>query len=140
MRFLSFHVDYFWYHVTQKGRSKVVEDITEANHERRVEDALVLFISMEKQDEGNPKVIDNAVTEIGKISDQLKVRTIVLNPFAHLFGELSSLEYAQRTLIEIAQKLETRNLYVVRIPFGWFNELEMKAKGHPLSRIARIIE
>ncbi len=140
MRFLSFHVDYFWYHVTQKGRSKVVEGITEANQECRVEDALVLFISMEKQDEGNPKVIDNAVTEIGKISDQLKVHTIVLNPFAHLFGELSSLEYAQRALVELAQKLETRNFYVVRIPFGWFNELEMKAKGHPLSRIARIIE
>jgi len=36
--------------------------------------------------------------------------------------------------------LKLKNYSVLRLPFGWFNELEMKAKGHPLSRISRIIE
>jgi threonyl-tRNA synthetase len=28
---------------------------------------------------------------------------------------------------------------VVRTPFGWFNTLDIQAKGHPLSRVARVI-
>ena len=28
---------------------------------------------------------------------------------------------------------------VTRTPFGWFNTLEIRAKGHPLSRVARTI-
>ena len=51
MRFLSFHVDYFWYKVTKKGRSGLVEEITDSNKENRVVDAIILFISIEKQDE-----------------------------------------------------------------------------------------
>ncbi len=50
---------------------------------------------------------------------------------------LSSLDYA---LKNVAYSLEVKGYVVVRIPFGWFNELEMRAKGHPLSRIARMIE
>jgi threonyl-tRNA synthetase len=57
MRFLSFHVDHFWYKVTKKGRSKIIEEITEENREGRIEDALVLFISMEKLDEEDPNLI-----------------------------------------------------------------------------------
>jgi threonyl-tRNA synthetase len=37
-------------------------------------------------------------------------------------------------------KLKLKGYFVLRLPFGWFNELEMKAKGHPLSRISRIVE
>jgi threonyl-tRNA synthetase len=140
MRFLSFHVDYFWYKVSQRGRSGVVEEIDNTNKERRVENALVLFISTEKRDEANPGVETRVVAEIEKITTQLKVTTVVINPYAHLFGELSSLDYALKVLKDIASILEAKGYVVVRIPFGWFNELEMRAKGHPLSRIARMIE
>ena len=35
--------------------------------------------------------------------------------------------------------LRERGIEAIRTPFGWFNTLEMKAKGHPLSRVARVI-
>ena len=28
---------------------------------------------------------------------------------------------------------------MTRTPFGWFNILDIRAKGHPLSRVARTI-
>ena len=140
MRFLSFHVDYFWYKVTKKGRSKVIEEITEENKENRVENALVLFISMEKRDEEDPNLIEKGISEIEKITNQLKVSNLVILPFAHLFGQLSSLDYAFESFKKIESILNSKNYSVLRLPFGWFNELEMKAKGHPLSRISRIVE
>jgi threonyl-tRNA synthetase len=140
MRFLSFHVDYFRHKVTKKGRSKVIEEILEENKENQVNNALVLFISMEKSDETKTEIIEKGINEIEKITKQLKVSTIVIVPFAHLFGQLSSLEYAFESFKKIESLLKLKNYSVLRLPFGWFNELEMKAKGHPLSRISRIVE
>jgi threonyl-tRNA synthetase len=140
MRFLSFHVDYFRHKVTKKGRSKVFEEISESNMENQVGNALVLFISMEKSDETKTEIIEKGVTEIEKITEQLKISNIVIIPFAHLFGQLSSLEYAFESFKKIESLLKLKEYSVLRLPFGWFNELEMKAKGHPLSRISRIIE
>ncbi len=140
MRFLSFHVDYFRHKVTKKGRSKVIEEILEENKENQVEDALVLFISMEKSDEAKTEILEKGINEIEKITKQLKISNIVVIPFAHLFGQLSSLEYAFESFKKIESLLKLKEYSVLRLPFGWFNELEMKAKGHPLSRISRIVE
>ena len=140
MRFLSFHVNSFWYKVTKKGRSAIIESITEENRENQVENALVLFISMEKRDETNPEILERTIAEIVKITNQLKITNIVIIPFAHLFGKLSTLEFAFESFKKIESTLRTQGFFVSRLPFGWFNELEMKAKGHPLSRISRIIK
>ncbi|TES94790.1 MAG: hypothetical protein E3J90_11505 [Promethearchaeota archaeon] len=140
MRFLSFHVDYFRYKVTKKGRSKVIEEITENNREAQIKNALVLFITIEKRDEENPEFLKRGIAEIEKITVQLKISNIVIVPFAHLFGQLSTLEFAFMSFKRIESNLKLKDYSVLRLPFGWFNELEMKAKGHPLSRISRIIE
>ena len=140
MRFLSFHVDYFQYKVTKKGRSKVIEKITEDNREAQIKNALVLFISTEKRDEENSEILKKSIIEIEKITNQLKISNIVIVPFAHLFGQLSTIEFSFEFFKRIELKLKMKDYSVLRLPFGWFNELEMKAKGHPLSRISRIIE
>ncbi len=140
MRFLSFHVDYFRYKVTKKGRSKVIEEITEDNRESQIKNALVLFISTEKRDEENSEILKKSIIEIEKITNQLKIPNIVIVPFAHLFGQLSTIEFSFEFFKKIESKLKMMDYSVLRLPFGWFNELEMKAKGHPLSRISRIIE
>ncbi len=140
MRFLSFHVDYFRYKVTKKGRSKVVEEITEDNREAQIKNALVLFISTEKRDEENSEILKKSILEIEKITNQLKISNIVIVPFAHLFGQLSTIEFSFEFFKKIESELKIMDYSMLRLPFGWFNELEMKAKGHPLSRISRIIE
>ena len=140
MRFLSFHVNNFSYKITKKGRSKILEEITEENKENQVDNAIVLFIATEKEDESNSDIYENVIREILKIVNQLKVKNIVLIPFAHLFGQLSSLDFAFESLKYIEKLLKDKGFSVIRMPFGWFSEFDMKAKGHPLSRISRIIK
>ena len=140
MRFLSFHCDYFRYKATKRSRSKIFEELTEENRENGFENVIALYISVEKRDEGSTEFIPNTIKEIEKIATQLKVSNIILLSFAHLFGELSNPEFGLKALKNLERKLVENGFNVLRPPFGWFNELELKAKGHPLSRISRKIE
>lgn len=140
MRFLSFHCDYFRFKATKRSRSKIFEELTEENRENGFENVMALYISVEKRDEDSTEFIPKAIKEIEKIANQLKVSNVIVLSFAHLFGELSNPEFGLKALKNLEKKLVENGFNVLRPPFGWFNELELKAKGHPLSRISRKIE
>ena len=139
MRFLSFHCEYFNYKTTKKSRSKILEDLTDDNKEGGLINTLVLFISIEKQDEINQGFLENGIIEIENIINQLNVKNIIILSFAHLFGSLSDPKFGFESLKNLEKKLLEKKYTVLRPPFGWFNELELKAKGHPLSRMSRMI-
>ncbi len=137
MRVLIWHVEEFVCRITERGRSPIVEEFDDPV--TAVEDALLLLVSVEKADEADPAgVAQKAAEEIAAHAAQLKVDTVVVHPFAHLFGELSRPRNAVKVLDATAEELRARGLTAIRTPFGWFNELEIKAKGHPLSRLARV--
>ena len=136
MRFLIMHVNSFCCTITTKGRSKVYEDYD--NLVTQVDEALIVLTSVEKGDERHPeRVARRAATEIVKLSSQLNVSTVVLHPFAHLFGELSTPQVAIDVLNRTHQEILGTGLQSHRTPFGWFNTLQIDAKGHPISRVAR---
>ena len=138
MRFLVLHVNSFGCTITSKGRSKVVEDYDDPV--TRVEEALVVLASVEQGDECDPGLVaQRAAAEIIKLSAQLKVTTVVLHSFAHLFATLSAPEVAIEVLSRTHDALVAAEMRSVRTPFGWFNTLQIDAKGHPLSRVARIV-
>jgi len=138
MRFLAIHVDYFSSKITQKGRSKLIEPYDDPT--TQVDEALVLLTSVEKGDEAAPDVVaDRAAEEIGRLAGNLKVGTVVLHSFAHLFAELSAPDVAVQVMKDVEGRLRARGFTVIRTPFGYFNTLDIKAKGHPYSRVARII-
>lgn len=141
MRVLIIHVDSFTCRVTEKGRSKVVETFSEENRETAVGEALLVLTSVEKGDEAAPEIVAHkATTEIEALARQLKVNTIVLHSFAHLFAELGSPADALQIMKLTEEKLKTAmgdGTTIIRTPFGWFNTLDIKAKGHPLSKISR---
>jgi threonyl-tRNA synthetase len=138
MRFLILHVNSFCCTITTKGRSQVYEKYDDPV--TRVAEALVVLASVERGDERAPGLVaKRAGTEVVKLAAQLKVPTVVLHPFAHLFGELSTPEVAIDILSRTQQELVTAGLRSYRTPFGWFNTLQIDAKGHPLSRVARIV-
>ena len=136
MRFLAWHVDYVRAEPTERGRSTFVEEPRAVN----ARNALLVFASFEKTDEVRQRdIVSKAVDEIGSIAAQLKVTNVVLNPFAHLFAEPSTVEVAAEMLRQVHAGLADRGLDVQRLSFGVFYELELKAKGHRLSRIARTV-
>jgi threonyl-tRNA synthetase len=138
MRFLILHVNSFCCTITEKGRSKVFEPYQDPV--TRVEDALLVLSSIEKGDERQPALVAQRTSgEIAKFASQLKVTTVVLHPFAHLFAELGSPEVAIDILKRTQHELTIAGLQALRTPFGWFNSLQIDAKGHPLSRVARIV-
>ncbi|HSJ52977.1 MAG TPA: threonyl-tRNA synthetase editing domain-containing protein [Anaerolineae bacterium] len=138
MRFLAWHVDRFKCRITERGRSPVVEEYDDP--ETVTGEALLVLVSVEKEDEAAPETVaSRAVAEIAAHAGNLKVQTVVLHPFAHLFGQLSKPAVAVQVLKMVEEGLRRRGMDVIRTPFGWFNSLEIEAKGHPLSRVARTI-
>ena len=138
MRFLMLHVFSFCCTITTKGRSKIYEAYNDPV--TRVDEALLVLSSVERGDERAPELVARrASAEIVKLAAQLKITTVVLHPFAHLFAELSAPEVAIDVLSHTQQALSDAGLHVHRTPFGWFNTLQIDAKGHPISRVARMV-
>jgi threonyl-tRNA synthetase len=135
---LMLHVDHFCSTVTERGRSRLIEEPPSKTVE--VDEALLVLISVERTDETSPEDVSlKAVEEISRLCHQLKANVIVLHPFAHLFADMSKPETALRVMRLTEEGLNQRGFKVVRTPFGWFNTLDLKAKGHPLSRVARTV-
>lgn len=136
MRFLAWHVDYVRAEPTERGRSTSVE----APRPVSAQNALLVFANFEKSDEPHPmEIVGKATVEIASIAGQLKVTTVVLNPFAHLFAEPSRPVVAAEMLGQLQLSLAGKGLEVESLSFGLFYELELRAKGHRLSRIARTV-
>jgi hypothetical protein len=138
MRLLMLHVDHFACRVTEKGRSPVVEPADPP--ETAVGEALVVLAAAEKGDETDTaRVAARAADEVAGQAARVRATTVVLHPFAHLFADLAPPAAAVEILKGAEARLAARGLTVLRTPFGWFNTLELRAKGHPLSRVARTV-
>jgi len=125
MKLLLIHSDYIEYEVKDKDR---------------LEEALTAFTAVEKVDEKSPRqAVLDATTEIEKTAMQLKVKNIMLYPYAHLSPDLASPKKAQEILIEIEYELRNKNFNVKRSPFGWYKAFKISCKGHPLSELSREI-
>ncbi|MFZ5644849.1 MAG: threonyl-tRNA synthetase editing domain-containing protein [Bacillota bacterium] len=139
MRFIMMHVNSFRSCITEKGRSRVVEPPDPK--ETAVGESLVVLSSVEAGDEEQPAAVaEKAAGEIEKNARNLKVNTVVIHPFAHLFADLGPPEAAIDIMDRAKEILAGRGFKVERTPFGWFNTLEIDAKGHPYSRVARIVK
>ncbi|MEM3227637.1 MAG: threonyl-tRNA synthetase editing domain-containing protein [Candidatus Micrarchaeaceae archaeon] len=135
-RFMAWHVDYFKAVPSEQGRSQVYEKGESID----TGDALLVFISFEKNDvESESRILDRTYNELASLAAQLKVSTVVLNPFAHLFGELAQPQDAMEMLDKLYEMFKDRGFDARKLSFGLFYEIELKAKGHRLSRVSRIV-
>jgi threonyl-tRNA synthetase len=138
MRLLVLHVDRFAYTVTEPSRSRLREPVEQRTH--AVANALVALASVEREDEAAPAATaEAAAVELATLAGRLGVVRLVLHPFAHLFGEPSAPAVAVDVLDSVKARLEAAGLEVHRSPFGWFTSWDLQAKGHPISRVARIV-
>ena len=134
MKILFIHSDYLEYEAKEKLR--FAEEVKEKKH--KIDECLVVFTAVEKNDEKNPGgVVKNAVREIKDVSDKVKTKRIVIYPYAHLSSSLASPENAKNILAEMEESLEGYD--VVRAPFGWYKSFKLSCKGHPLSELSREI-
>lgn len=138
MRTLMIHSDYLRYKT--RSKTKIAEDIDDEKRAGDVDNALVVFIAVEKEDEENPEVIvQKAVKEILNVQNKVNAENIVIYPYAHLSSSLSSPQTATDILKKIEESLLENNEAVMRVPFGWYKSFEISCKGHPLSELSRTI-
>jgi len=139
MKILSLHCDYIKFKPVRKAL-KAPEELSEKRKkELTVNEALVIMIAVEKKDEKNSKIIEQAVKEIQDIAKQVKINKIVLYPYAHLSPLLSNPNFALESLKKIENSLKKLKFKTVRAPFGYYKEFTVKVKGHPLAELSREI-
>lgn len=138
MRTLMIHSDYLRYKT--RSKTKMAEDIEDEKRAAGVDNALVAFIAVEKEDEEDPElIVKKAVKEILNVQNKVNAENIVVYPYAHLSSSLSNPDVAQKILKGIEAELVDNNEAVLRVPFGWYKSFELACKGHPLSELSRTI-
>ena len=139
MKILLLHCDYIKFKPLKKAL-KSVEPLSEKEkEEKKVEEALVVLTAVEKQDKDSKKVVEELVKNVKDVAKQVNAEKIVLYPYAHLSGELAAPELATKILNETEKELK-KSFSVVKAPFGYYKEFELKVKGHPLSELSREIK
>ena len=133
MKILLIHADYIEYEV--KKKTKFAEPFEGSGE--RVEETLVVFVSVERED--NEEVAKRAVKEVESVAEKVNTKRIVLYPYAHLSSELASPERAVE-ILKLMEKELSEKFEVHRAPFGWYKAFRISCKGHPLSELSREIK
>jgi threonyl-tRNA synthetase len=139
MKTLNLHVDYIEFQPLKKALKSVPDLKEEEKKLKKIEEALVVLIAVEKRDLNIKTIVSKLVEDIENTTKQVNVKNVVLYPYAHLSNNLSSPEIALNVLIEAEKQLSKKGFKVTRAPFGYYKSFELKVKGHPLSELSREI-
>jgi threonyl-tRNA synthetase len=140
MKILSLHCDYIKFKPLKKAIKNPQELTKEQEKGKEVKEVLVILTAVEKIDESNENISKEYVGNIKELVTQVKASNVVLYPYAHLSSSLSVPDFALKILENAEKELsKDKNLKVVRAPFGYYKEFELKCKGHPLSELSRSI-
>ncbi len=138
MQILLIHSDFIEYET--KRSTPVAEKIDENLKKGRMEEALTVFVAVEKNDEDNIEyAARQTAEEIKKVTEQVKTNRVMLYPYAHLSSSLASPKMAVEILKKLEELLKEAAFEVKRAPFGWYKSFTIKCKGHPLSELSRTI-
>jgi threonyl-tRNA synthetase len=136
MKILLLHCDYLRFKPLKKAL-KQPEKISEKDKKRKeIKDCLVVLTAVEKGD--SKESTGKLVVEIKDVAKQVKAKNLVLYPYAHLSQNLGLPDVAIEIMKSAERELK-KKFKVVRAPFGYYKEFELKVKGHPLSELSREI-
>ncbi len=136
MKILTLHCDYIRFKPTKKAIKDAEELSENEKNEKEIKEPLVVLIAVEEGD--NKETISQLVKAVEQTANEVKAKNIVLYPYAHLSSRLSSPNVALSLLKEAESSLKkSKKFFVVRAPFGYYKEFELKCKGHPLSELSK---
>src|SRR5207249_10726152 len=119
MRLLLVHADRFEYEAREKA-VKEPEPLDESHKRGALENGLVVFSTVEKNDEQErDQIASNAASSIEEVLGWLKTKKVIVYPYAHLSTSLASREPAISILNGLEDTPARRGFQVSRRPFGW---------------------
>jgi hypothetical protein len=100
------------------------------------EKLIVAFVHVEPKDiepgsSAEKKLLKNLKWLAGKWNN----KRVLLHSFTHLGEEKADADEALALLSRVEARLKAVNYEVSQTPYGYFLDLSMQAKGHPLARI-----
>ncbi|KKQ24083.1 MAG: Threonyl-tRNA synthetase editing domain protein [Candidatus Roizmanbacteria bacterium GW2011_GWC2_37_13] len=132
MKLLMFHVSEFWY----KTYSKTLENVDTQEKEEKINEGIVVFIHIEKEDEEREnKLRGKAIDNIRWLLKKTNTNTVVLHSFAHLSESKSSPEFAQKLIEGLKNSLEERHIITHVTPYGYFLEFKLHVLGESLAKV-----
>ncbi|MDR1690649.1 MAG: threonine--tRNA ligase, partial [Candidatus Methanoplasma sp.] len=136
MRALYIHADSMEFEA--KDKTKVAEEIPENLHNGMMKEVLVVFITVESDDESKiQQVAAEASKDIIATMEKVGAERIMLYPYAHLSSDLAKPKASIEMLDLMKKNIESSGAEVSRAPFGWYKAFDIKCKGHPLSELSR---
>jgi threonyl-tRNA synthetase len=139
MKLLFIHADYMEYEAREP--TKFAESILDEVKKGRMEEVLVAFTAVEKQDEKDAiGSAEAAANEIAEVARKVRTNNIMLYAYAHLSPSLAKPDKALEIFREVEMKLKEHEFNVHRSPFGWYKSFNIACKGHPLSELSRSVE
>jgi len=102
----------------------------------RLEEIVVLFTAVEEGD--NTAVAKKAIDEVYTFLEKLKVKKILIYPYAHLSSNLAKPSEALKIVKAMEAHAKDKGLETYRAPFGWNKQFTIAIKGHPLAEQSRV--
>ncbi|MGB9740725.1 MAG: threonine--tRNA ligase [Candidatus Bathyarchaeia archaeon] len=133
MRILQLHSDFIEFQPIQKEIAMAEE--TEKKR-TRLEEIVVLFTAVEEGD--NTAVAEKAIDEVSAFLEKLKVKRILIYPYAHLSSNLAKPSEALKVVKAMEAYAKDKGLETYRAPFGWNKQFTIAIKGHPLAEQSRV--
>jgi threonyl-tRNA synthetase len=132
MKILQMHADFIEYRPIKKEIASAEEAEPKTVRE---EEVVVLFTAVEAGDDG--ELAKQAISESKEFLSKLRVKRVMIYPFAHLSQNLAKPSEALPVLDVMEKEAKSAGLEVRRAPFGWNKALQIKVKGHPLAEMSR---
>lgn len=132
MKLLMFNVREFWF----RTHSKTVETMPDAEEEKLIDNALVVFINAEKEDETRAQsVLAKTIDNITWLARKVNRKRIVLHAFSHLSDNKSNVGYASGFISDLQRKLAEKGYEAITTPFGYFLEFRLHVLGESLAKV-----
>lgn len=127
----------FWYcdRFNWMPAMKTLEDASEAEPAEN-ENCVVAFVHIEPGDIGEGGSAETKLVKNAKwLARKWEVKRIILHSFTHLGEHKAEPADAKALLDRAGKRLENARYTVDQTPYGYFLDLDIRAKGHPLARI-----
>ena len=127
----------FWYceKFAWNPKIKTLDDFPDADPDER-HNVVVAFIHVEPKDvDGNSSAETKLVKNAKWLARKWDVKEVLLHSFTHLAEEKADPVDAKALMNRVSNRLDNAGYEASQTPYGYFNDLSIEAKGHPLARI-----
>jgi len=132
MKLLMIYCDKFAY----KPQIKTLEEFPDFSEKIQLQNVLVAFIQMEKEDEENQKYFETKLVKSLKwAAKKNETRHIVLHSFAHLSDSKAEPKITKDLFDAVEQRLLNADYSAEQTPFGYFLDIDVQAPGRSSARI-----